>query len=136
MVETDVAGVASIGLLILRFELAAIFWSHGWPKLNPNSPMKGPQGFSAFLQQMKVPSPLVAAWLVALLETLGPMLLVLGLFVRPLGLLFAVDMFMAVVLARKQAGFTSAQGVGWEYEFALLCQGLALLFLGGGAIAL
>jgi putative oxidoreductase len=135
MVETG-AGAGSIGLLILRFELAAIFWSHGWPKLNPKSAMKGPVGFSGYLQQMKVPAPLAAAWAVALLETLGSVLLVLGLLVRPIGLLLAIDMLVAIVLARKGAKFSSPEGIGWEFEFALLCQGLALLFLGSGPIAL
>ncbi len=134
--DTSGIGIGNLGILLMRFELAAIFWVHGWPKLNPNGPMHGPQGFSEFLKSKNVPNPLIAAWIVAVLETLGPVLLVLGLLVPLVGLLLAADMFVAIVLVKKNDGFTKPDGIGWEYEFALLVQGLALLFLGSGTIAL
>ncbi len=125
------------GLLILRVALGAIFIVHGWPKLNPNGPMKGPAGFGGYLKQMGVPLPLFFAWLVALLETVGAVLLILGLGTRILAAGFAVDMLMAILLARRPAGarFSSMQAIGWEYEFSLMAQALALFFTGAGRIA-
>ncbi len=135
MITTDTT-IGDLGILLIRFELAGIFWVHGWPKLNPNGVMHGPKGFSAFLKSKAVPSPVLAAWLVAVLETAGPVLLVLGLLVPIVGFLLAVDMASAIYLVRRNDGFTKPDGPGWEFEFALLAQGLALVFLGSGMIAL
>jgi len=69
MLESIFAPYSNIGLLILRVALGIGMIAHGWPKLNPSGPMKGPAGFAGFLKQMGVPLPLFFAWVVALLET-------------------------------------------------------------------
>src|SRR3954468_21945981 len=114
---TGILGHPSVGLLILRVGLAVVFIMHGWPKLNPNSPMKGTAGFAGFLKQMNVPMPMFFAWIVALLETVGSVLLVLGIGTRILGLLFAIDMLVAIVKARigmMKSPFAGGNGIGWE----------------------
>lgn len=133
------APVSDWGLLILRVALGIIFLAHGWPKLNPNSPMKGTAGVAGFLKQLKVPAPAFFAWVVALLETVGAILLILGPFTRLITLGLAIDMLVAIQLVRRGMGkapFMDPKGVGWEFEFALLAGALGLLFTGPGAIAL
>jgi len=71
MLESIFAPVSGWGLLVLRVAAGIIFIVHGWPKLNPNSPMKGPSGFGQGLKQMGVPLPMFFGWVVALLETVG-----------------------------------------------------------------
>jgi uncharacterized membrane protein YphA (DoxX/SURF4 family) len=44
--------------------------------------MKVPAGMAGFLKQMGVPLPMFFAWIVALLETVGSVLLILGLGTR------------------------------------------------------
>lgn len=127
------------GLVILRLAMGIIFLVHGWPKLNPNSPMKGPAGFGGFLKQMGVPLPIFFGWAVALLETAGAVLLILGLGTRILAVLFAIDMLVAIFVVKMRVmkvGFSSQQATGWEFDFALLAISLALLFTGAGNIAL
>lgn len=139
MLENIFAPFSDWGLLILRLAAGIIFLVHGWPKLNPNSPMKGPAGFGGFLKQMGVPLPIFFGWIVALLETAGAVLLILGLGVRILAFMFAVDMFVATFVAKRgmmKVGFTAQQATGWEFDFALLAISLALLFTGAGLIAL
>ncbi|HET6319880.1 MAG TPA: DoxX family protein [Chloroflexota bacterium] len=138
MLETAFAPYAGVGLLILRVGLALVFWAHGWPKLNPNGPMKGPGGFAGFLAQIGVPVPIAFAWLVALLETVGSVLLALGVGTRILALALAIDMLVAIVRVRRPTGasFSSMQNIGWEFEFALLVGALALVFTGAGNLAL
>ncbi len=139
MLDNIFAPYSNWGLLILRLAAGIIFLVHGWPKLNPNSPMKGPAGFGGFLKQMGVPLPIFSGWLVALLETVGAVLLVLGLGTRILAFMFAVDMFVATFVAKRgmmKVGFTAQQATGWEFDFALLAISLALLFTGAGSIAL
>jgi putative oxidoreductase len=125
------------GLLILRVALGLVFLAHGWPKLNPNGPMKGPAGVAGFFKQVGIPAPLLAAWVVALLETAGAVLLIVGLATRLLGLAFAIDMLVAILLVvRKHKGFTTTGGAGWEFEFILGAAALALALTGAGSIAL
>lgn len=126
------------GALILRLALGITFPFHGWMKLNPKGPLKGPAGFAAWLKQMGVPLPLFFAWVVALLETVGAALLILGLGTRVLALGFAVDMLVAIQLAKRKmqkVDFMDQKG-GWEFEFALMAMALALLFTGAGRIGL
>ena len=139
MLENIFSPYSDWGLLILRLAMGIIFLVHGWPKLNPNSPMKGPAGFGGFLKQMGVPLPIFFGWVVALLETVGAVLLILGLGTRILAVLFAIGMLVAIFLAKMRVmkvGFMAQQATGWEFDFALLAASLALLFTGAGDIAL
>lgn len=139
MLENIFAPFSDWGLLILRIAMGIIFLAHGWPKLNPNGPMKGPAGFAGWLKQMRVPLPTFFAWVVALLETVGAALLIFGLGTRILAVGFAIDMFVAITVALRPMGakFTSMEGgARWEFEFLLLASALALLFTGAGSIAL
>lgn len=130
--------IRDLGPLVLRLALGAVMLAHGWPKLNPRGPMGGPAGFAGFLRQLGIPSANVFAWVVALLETVGAVLLAAGLGTRLLALGFATDMLVAIVRARRPAGarFVSAQGGGWELEFALGAMALALVCTGGGRFGL
>ena len=139
MLENIFSPYSDLGLFILRLAAGIIFLVHGWPKLNPNSPMKGPAGFGGFLKQMGVPMPIFFGWVVALLETLGAVLLILGLGTRVLAVLFAIDMLVAILVAKMRVmkvGFSAQQATGWEFDFILGAVALSLLFTGAGNIAL
>jgi putative oxidoreductase len=139
MLDTLLAPYTDIGLLILRIGLALVFIAHGWPKLNPNSPMKGTVGFAAGLKSMGVPLPGVAAWIVALLETFGSLLLIVGFGTRVLAILFVINMLVAIVQARigmMKSSFAGGNAIGWEFEFILLVSSLLLFFTGAGAYSL
>lgn len=139
MLENIFSPFSDWGLLILRLALGIVMIAHGWPKLNPNGPMKGPAGFGGFLKQMGVPLPMFFGWVVALLETVGAALLILGLGTRILAVGYVIDMIVAIVLARigmMKSPFAGGQGIGWEFEFALGTMALALLFTGAGSLAL
>ena len=82
MRENIFSPISDWGLLILRLGLGIVMIAHGWPKLNPNGPMKGPAGVAGFLKQLGIPLPTFFAWVVALLETVGAALLILGLGTR------------------------------------------------------
>ncbi len=139
MLESIFSPISDWGLLILRVALGITFLVHGWLKVNPNGPVKGPAGFAVGLKQMGVPLPLFFAWIVVLLETGGAVLLILGLGTRILAVGFAIDMLMATVLVKRRmmkARFMDQNVQGWEFEFVLMAGALALLFTGAGSIAL
>ena len=138
MLETLFAPISDWGLLVLRLGLGAVFMVHGWAKLNPNGPMGGPAGFIGFLKQLGVPLPAFFGWVVVLLETAGAVLLILGLGTRLLAAGLVIDMIVAITKVKRgmaKSAFMDPKG-GWEFEFALLAQALALVFTGAGGLAL
>ena len=50
MLENIFAPYSDLGLLILRVGLGVVFLAHGWPKINPNSPMHGVAGVAGFFK--------------------------------------------------------------------------------------
>jgi putative oxidoreductase len=134
MLDRLFAPHADLGALILRLALGFAFFPHGWAKL------KDPATFSGFLKQLRVPAPAFSAWLVALLETLGAALIIVGVGTRVLALGLAIDMLVAIVAVRIRMGratFSSTpQAQGWDYEFLLMAGALALVFTGAGQLAL
>jgi putative oxidoreductase len=124
---------ADLGLLILRVGLAVVMISHGLPKLNANSPMKGIPGVTGFLKQLNVPMPTFFAWVLALLETVGAVLLIIGLGTRILAVGYVIDMLVAIWLVKMRMMKAPFSGQnGWDFEFSLLIIALALIFTGSG----
>ncbi len=116
----------SLGLFILRVILAVVFVAHGGQKLFV-------QHLPAVAQSMArlgVPLPPVAAVVVTLVEFVGGILMLVGLFVRPVALLIAFEMLVAMLLVHRPRGFFNP---GIEYPLVLACVNLALVFLGAGA---
>ena len=72
---------ASFALLLLRVLIGIVFVVHGAQKLF----VLGLPRFAMMLTQMGVPLPPVAAVLVTLVELVGGVLLIFGLFARPVG---------------------------------------------------
>jgi putative oxidoreductase len=128
----------SWGLLALRIALGVVFIYHGYPKFFKVPPIGGAAGFAQFLRMMGIPAPLFFAWVVAILEFWGGIALILGLATRWLGLLFAIEMLVAITRAKAARGvrFMAMDTTGWEFDFVLLAGALALMLLGGGAYSL
>lgn len=113
-------------LLVLRVAVAIIFIRHGYAKLF----VMGHEGVTGFFTQLGIPLPGLAAWGVAILEFFGGIALALGLFTRPLGLLFFFNMLGAIGFALLPKGFGA-----FELEFLLAAGSLALALSGAGALS-
>ncbi|MGH2620173.1 MAG: DoxX family protein [Anaerolineales bacterium] len=139
MLEETFAPYSDLGLLILRTGMAIVLLVHGWLKVNPNGPVKGPAGLAKGLNQMGFPIPGLLAWIVVLLETLGAGMLVLGLGTRILAVMVSIEMLVIILYVKRRVmktGFMAQQATGWELDFTVLVGALALLFTGAGRIAL
>lgn len=139
MLQTIFATHTSTGLLILRVAVAAVMLAHGWSKLFTEGKFTGPGQLAGFLKMLKIPLPGFFAWVVALLETVGAVLLILGLGTRILAIGFAIDMLVAIVNARigmGKAKFAGGNAIGWEFEFVLLAGAIVLFLTGAGLISL
>ena len=109
----------STGLLLIRLSLAVIFLSHGISKL---SDMDSTIAFFASLGLGAF-----FAWLVAIIETLGGLFMLLGMWTCVTGAALAVVMIMAIVLVKSKMGFPAM-----ELEIVLLASSLAIAFAGAG----
>ena len=116
-----------IAKLLLRIVLGGALFAHGWQKFFS----MGVDQVGLFFSSLGLPMPEVAAIIVAVLELVGGALLVLGVFVRPLAVLAALELFVAIVTAHAGAGFY-ADGGGWELPAIIAAALVALALLGPG----
>ncbi|MEV7799873.1 DoxX family protein [Microbacterium foliorum] len=128
---TAPSAAASLGLLVLRVVVGAVFAAHGAQKIFEYT-IPGTIGSFA---GMGVPMPEIAAPFVAFVELMGGILLVLGLFTRLAGILLAIDMVVALVLVHLSAGLWVGEG-GYEFVAVLGAAALALALTGAGRFSI
>lgn len=120
-------------LALLRVVTGIIYIAHGWPKISGGIPETA-AGFT----QLGIPAPTAAAWFIALLETVGGLALVLGIFITPIAILLAIHMTAGIILVHGANGFYvvgPGQG-GYEFNLLLIAVLLTLAFAGPGRWAL
>lgn len=124
----------------LRIGVAFVFFRHGWTKLFDAEGHYNLAGwisnFSASDTVSFIPGIVILSWLIILIETLGALLLALGLFVRPVALSMLVFMMTAVFL-RFPADFSWPAGfspVEKEFLLALVCS--YFVVVGGGGYSI
>jgi putative oxidoreductase len=112
-----------LGKLLLRLTVGILFLLHGINKLmvgiGPIESMLVARGIPAFF-----------AWLAYVGEVLAPVLLIVGVYTRIGGLLVAINMVAALMLAHTDHFFTLSNMGGWRLELQ------ALFLMGGVVIAL
>lgn len=121
----------SLGLLVLRIVVGAIFAAHGAQKVFEFT-LPGTIGN---FEGMGVPLPEIAAPVVAFVELIGGILLIVGFLTRPVAILLAIDMLVALVLVHLPAGLWVGDG-GYEFVAVLGAVALALVFTGAGRFSL
>jgi putative oxidoreductase len=110
-----------LGLACLRiFAGLSLALAHGFGKLPPS------ERFVAGVAEMGFPAPILFAWAAGFAESLGGLLLVVGLFTRPAAFFIITTMFVATFI--KQAGDPYL-----ERELSLLFGAVAVCFLIGGS---
>jgi putative oxidoreductase len=123
---------AGLGLFILRVMIGLIFLFHGLGKLiGPPFVGGGIDGTAGFFGQIGIPMPIIAAWAIALLETVGGLALILGVAVPLFGLLLAIDMAVAILKVTIKKGLIP----GSEFELVLLAGCVCLVLAGPGIMA-
>jgi putative oxidoreductase len=124
------------GLLILRLGIGlSMLLFHGWGKISA-----GPERWERLGAQMGNLgihfAPMVWGFLAACAESIGSMLLIVGLFTRPAAALLAMTMLVAV--SRHLSLPDGEPGSGWKaasHAFEFLIVYVTLLFTGPGRYA-
>ncbi|HKJ66495.1 MAG TPA: DoxX family protein [bacterium] len=112
--------------VLLRIALGAVFIVHGYGKLADM------QSTIGFFGKIGIPLAGFFGWVVALVEFLGGILVLTGLYTRIAAGLIAVVMIVAVIKVQFTQGFLG----GWEFEFTLFMIAVALVLIGDGTPAL
>jgi len=130
-------------LLPLRLIVGFGFMEHGLAKL-----VKGPDAFANILQAMGVPGPHFMAWSTIIVEILGGLAVILGLFVALASLPMAAVLLVAMFTVHLPYGFSSikleavtAAGAqfgppGYEVDLLYLACLAALVLGGPGPLAI
>ena len=117
-------------LISLRIGVGFIFLVHGIGKLLAWGPFaSGISRTSDFFAGLGIPLPMLAAWIVALVETFGGLFLILGFLTRPAALLLSINMIIALLTAHLPNGFYGGKS---EFPFLLLMGAITLLLAGAG----
>lgn len=123
-------GVAS---LVLRVVLGVIMIPHGMQKLFGAFNGPGLEGTAASFANLGLTPAGFWAWVAALVEFGGGLLLLAGFLTRLVGFLVAVQMATAVVKVHAPRFFVSEGGM--EFVLALAAMGVCVLLLGAGPLS-
>jgi uncharacterized membrane protein YphA (DoxX/SURF4 family) len=121
-------------LLITRIIIGVIFVAHGINKFQI-----GINTVSGFFASLGIPASTFFAWLIPLLEIIGGLALILGLFSRIFALVLSIIMLVALVKVKFSIGLIAppAQpGVGMELDLALLAGLLSIFLQGSGKFSI
>ena len=118
------------GIAVLRVVVGMVFLMHGTQKVF----VRGFVATGAFMHSVGIPLPMLAGVFIALLELLGGIALVLGLFTRWFAAFLAVEMLVAVLAVHLRHGFFVPRGI--EFPLTLMAASVALSVLGSDKVSL
>ena len=118
-----------LAIPILRIIVGGTMAWHGFKKFDA-----GIDGTEAFFDFLSIPAPGFFAWVVALLELIGGIMIVLGLLTRVVSLLFVIELLVAVFRYKygEDVGFIGVDQAGAELDWALIAGFVTLLAYGAG----
>jgi len=117
-VDTDVAAT------IARVALGAMFLVHGWPKI------KDIKGTMAWVRGTGFPGGATFAFLATLLEFVGSIALIVGLFTQVVAFLFALEMVATTIFSKRI--LKKKYVLGYELDILFLVLAVTVVLLGPG----
>ncbi|WP_227356821.1 DoxX family protein [Haladaptatus salinisoli] len=119
------------GPLLIRVAVGLVVLVHGVGKLFAVGPAAMPVSkFAGFLAGLGLPFASPLAWVVAVVEVGGGLLLLLGLFTRITALVLAVEMVVATALVHLPKGYSDS-----ELTVVLALAALSLVASGAGELS-
>ncbi len=112
-------------ILLLRIGVGLIFTLAGWGKLT------GIEGVQQFFGQAGIPMANLMAWVVALTEFVGGLMVLTGTWIRIPTVLLSIIMVVAILKVKMSMGFDAMR-----IDIMLLVANLALYMLGSGTYSI
>lgn len=134
LIEKLTATAAGFDTLAVRVAVGIIFTAHGAQKLFGWFGGYGLEGTAGWLESIGLAPGLLMAALAGGAEFFGGLLLLVGLLVRPVGLLLAFTMVVAIVTVHLQNGLFMSNN-GYEFGLALLVVSISLAIRGAGSLS-
>lgn len=122
---------SNIARTLLRLVVGVIFFAHGWQKIFDYTIA----GTQAAFAQMGVPAAQLVAPAIGFLELLGGAAIIVGVLVRPVAILLALDMLGALFLVHAPAGIFADKG-GYELVLVLAAGAAVLAIVGAGRFSI
>jgi putative oxidoreductase len=129
VLERATAGLVPYAPTIRRVVVGFIYLIYGYNKI------QNPAGFETMLTGLGFPAPAILSWFVTLLELVGGAALIVGLLVRPIALLFAIEMIVSSVTVKLELGIAPQGASGLELDLALFAATVVLVILGAGRLS-
>src|SRR5262245_11995257 len=118
---------SDLAYLIVRVTAGLMLIPHGWPKVFT----RGASGVATTLTGYGIPAALPFAYLIMGLETIGGILIAIGLFTRPIAALLVIEFLVIIFVAHWPKGYAVGGG-GIEYPLMWGLILLAIMLRGGG----
>lgn len=118
----------------VRIGAGLIFAAHGAQKLFGWFGGYGLEGTAGWMASIGLEPGMLMATLAGSIEFFGGLLLIVGLLVRPVALLLAATMVVAIVTVHLENGLFVANN-GFEFGLALLLISVSLVFRGAGSLS-
>ena len=116
--------------LMLRVVLGALFMAHGYPKLFKNF-----SGTAGWFDSIGLRPGKFWVLVAGSVEFFGGLALILGIWVEIVGLLLAIQMFVAMWKVKWGKASFTGEG-GWELDLIYLATALAIAMMGPGVYTL
>jgi putative oxidoreductase len=109
----------------MRLAVGLVFLQHGWHKFH----VQGLGGVATFFHGIGIPFATFFALIVIVIETIGAICVVLGIFTRIWAVLMAVEMLVAILAVQLP------HGASFEVEGLLFAGAVTLVALGDGPLS-
>ncbi len=126
--------LASVGLVLIRIVVGALFIGHGLQKLTRAFGGHGIAGTAAFMETVGLRPGRPWAVLAGLAESVGGLLFALGFLTPVAAVLLSAVMLMAISRVHAPNGVWAQRG-GYEYPLVLLAVAVGVGLAGPGAYA-
>jgi putative oxidoreductase len=119
--------LSDVAYLIVRVTAGLMLIPHGWPKVFT----MGVGGVSGAMTRYGLPFPTTGAVIIMLLETVGGIMIAIGLFTRAVAALLVFEFIIIVFVAHWPRGYSaSAGGIEFPLMWGLIF--VAIMLRGGG----
>jgi putative oxidoreductase len=118
---------SDLAYLIVRVTAGLMLIPHGWPKVFT----AGVKGVAGSMARYGLPFPELSAVIIMGLETVGGVLIAIGLFTRPIAALLVIEFLVIIFVAHWPRGY-GVGGGGVEYPLMWGLILLAIMLRGGG----